>query len=59
MAKDIKLSQLCNGFEKAVIIDAGREMVLVIKNNKGNIYPKEYFEKLANLIAGTGIESFE
>lgn len=56
MAKDITISKLCEGFEQAVIIDMGRKMVIVIKNNKGKIYPEKYYKQLLD---GLNLKNFE
>lgn len=46
MTKDMTISELCEIFKKAVIIDIDRKMLVVIKDNKGKIYPEQYYKQL-------------
>ena len=56
MESDITLSQLCENFKKAIIIDIGRKVVWVIKGNKCKVYPEDKYKEL---LSGLDFSNFE
>lgn len=51
---DITLSDLCDNFKNAIIIDNDKKVVWVIKDGNGKIYSKDYYEELVKKIGGVG-----